>query len=87
MTPVFALVGYYEPWWIQIIKAIVIFAVVLQLLPMIIVAELHDFRRFHSARALKAYLGLGPQRTFEWGARATGADHEGRQRLRPASAD
>jgi len=27
---------------------------------MIIVAELHDFRRFHSARALMAYLGLVP---------------------------
>jgi transposase len=26
----------------------------------IIVAELHDFRRFHSARALMAYLGLVP---------------------------
>ena len=26
-----ALVGYYEPWWIQILKGIVIFAVALQL--------------------------------------------------------
>ena len=34
-----ALVGYYEPWWIQIIKAIVIFAVGLQLVPVVLIAE------------------------------------------------
>src|ERR1700731_4739260 len=28
-----ALLGYYEPWWIQILKAIVIFAIGLQLVP------------------------------------------------------
>jgi NADH-quinone oxidoreductase subunit H len=36
---VIALVNYYEPWWIQIVKAIVIFAVVLGILPIIIVYE------------------------------------------------
>ncbi len=30
---VFAQVGYYEAWWIQILKAVVIFAVVFQLVP------------------------------------------------------
>jgi len=34
-----ALVGYYEPWWIQIIKAVVIFGVALAVLPMIIISE------------------------------------------------
>jgi NADH-quinone oxidoreductase subunit H len=32
-------VGYYEPWWIQIVKSIVIFAVALQLVPVILIAE------------------------------------------------
>ena len=43
---VFAEVGYFEPWWIQIVKAIVIFAVCLQLLPMIIIAERKLLGRF-----------------------------------------
>ena len=30
---VFAEVGYAEPWWAQILKALVIFAVVFQLVP------------------------------------------------------
>ncbi len=34
-----ATVGYFEPWWIQIIKAIVIFAVGLQLVPVVLIAE------------------------------------------------
>jgi NADH-quinone oxidoreductase subunit H len=36
---VLATVGYYEPWWIQVIKAIVIFAVGLQLVPLVLIAE------------------------------------------------
>ena len=43
---IFAEVGFYEPWWIQIIKSIVIFAVCLQLLPLIIVAERKLLGRF-----------------------------------------
>src|SRR6476660_10522146 len=31
--------AYYEPWWIQIIKAVIIFAVGLQLVPVILIAE------------------------------------------------
>ena len=34
-----AIVGYYEPWWIQIIKAIVIFAVGLQLVPVVLIGR------------------------------------------------
>jgi NADH-quinone oxidoreductase subunit H len=32
-------VGFYEAWWIQIVKSIVIFAVALQLVPVILIAE------------------------------------------------
>ena len=32
-------VGYYEAWWIQIVKSILIFAVALQLVPVILIAE------------------------------------------------
>jgi NADH-quinone oxidoreductase subunit H len=35
----FAVVGYYEPWYIQILKAIIIFAVILNILPVLIVGE------------------------------------------------
>jgi len=38
MTPL-AIVGYYEPWWIQILKAIVIGLVALQLVPVVTIAE------------------------------------------------
>ena len=34
-----AVVGYYEAWWIQILKAIIIFAVGLQLVPVVLIAE------------------------------------------------
>ena len=30
---VFAEVGYYEAWWIQLLKAVVIFAIVFNLVP------------------------------------------------------
>jgi NADH-quinone oxidoreductase subunit H len=32
-------VGYYEPWWIQVLKSLVIFAVALQLVPLVLIAE------------------------------------------------
>src|SRR6476661_4770121 len=34
-----ALVGYYEPWWMQLLKALVIFAVVFNLVPMALLAD------------------------------------------------
>jgi len=39
MTTILAAVDYYEPWYVQIIKAIVIFAVGLSLVPLVLVAE------------------------------------------------
>jgi NADH-quinone oxidoreductase subunit H len=41
-----ALVGYYEAWWIQILKSIVIFVVALQILPLMIVYERKLLGRF-----------------------------------------
>jgi NADH-quinone oxidoreductase subunit H len=58
-TPM-ALVGYYEPWWIQIIKAIVIFAVGLQLVPVVLLAERKLLGRFQSR--------YGPNRVGPYGA-------------------
>jgi NADH-quinone oxidoreductase subunit H len=39
-------VGYYEDWWIQILKALVIFAVVFQLVPIVLLAERKVLGRF-----------------------------------------
>jgi NADH-quinone oxidoreductase subunit H len=36
---VFGLVGYYEPWWMQLLKALVIFLVVFNLVPMALLAD------------------------------------------------
>jgi NADH-quinone oxidoreductase subunit H len=45
MTPV-AEVGYFEPWWIQLLKGVAIFAVVFQLVPVILVIERKLLGRF-----------------------------------------
>jgi NADH-quinone oxidoreductase subunit H len=45
---VIGLVGYYEPWWIQVLKAIVLFAVALQLVPLVLIAERKLLGRFQS---------------------------------------
>jgi NADH-quinone oxidoreductase subunit H len=55
-----ALVGYYETWWIQILKAIVIFAVALQLVPVVLLAERKLLGRFQSR--------YGPNRVGPYGA-------------------
>ncbi len=55
-----AIVGYYEPWWIQIIKAIVIFAVGLQLVPIVLIAERKLLGRFQGR--------YGPNRVGPYGA-------------------
>jgi NADH-quinone oxidoreductase subunit H len=39
-------VGYYEAWWIQLLKALVIFAVVFQLVPIVLLAERKALGRF-----------------------------------------
>jgi NADH-quinone oxidoreductase subunit H len=43
-----AVVGYYEEWWIQVLKAIVIFAVALGILPLVIIYERKLLGRFQS---------------------------------------
>jgi NADH-quinone oxidoreductase subunit H len=44
----FALVGYYEPWWIQIVKALVIFVVAFAILPILTVYERKLLGRFQN---------------------------------------
>jgi len=46
VSPLLGATGYYEDWWVQIIKAVVIFVVILQLLPMFIIAERKILGRF-----------------------------------------
>jgi NADH-quinone oxidoreductase subunit H len=43
---VFAEVGFYEPWWIQILKALVIFAIIFQFVPVALLAERKLLGRF-----------------------------------------
>ena len=43
-----AVVGYYEPWWIQVLKAIVIFIVALSLVPLVLIAERKLLGRFQA---------------------------------------
>ena len=65
----FAVVGYYEAWWIQILKALIIFVVFLQILPV-----LHR-RRAQAARPLPAPLRAQPRRPVRPAA-AAGGDPE-----------
>ncbi len=58
LTP--AVVDYYEAWWIQVIKAIVIFAVGLQLVPVVLIAERKLLGRFQAR--------YGPNRVGPYGA-------------------
>ena len=55
-----AVVGFYEEWWIQIIKAIVIFAVGLQLVPIVLLAERKLLGRMQAR--------YGPNRVGPYGA-------------------
>ncbi|HXD55240.1 MAG TPA: NADH-quinone oxidoreductase subunit NuoH [Solirubrobacteraceae bacterium] len=55
-----ATVGYFEPWWIQIVKALLIFAVGLQLVPIVLLAERKLLGRFQSR--------YGPNRVGPFGA-------------------
>jgi NADH-quinone oxidoreductase subunit H len=63
---VFADVGYYEPWWIQLLKALVIFAVVFQLVPVVLLAERKILGRFQHR--------YGPNRVGPFGALQPMAD-------------
>src|SRR3984885_5450104 len=55
----FAVVGYFEPWWVQIIKALVIFGVIFAILPIIIVYERKLLGRFQGL--------YGPNRVGPYG--------------------
>jgi NADH-quinone oxidoreductase subunit H len=48
MTPIVAAVNYFEPWWVQIIKAIVIFAIIFAVLPVLIIYERKLLGRFQN---------------------------------------
>src|ERR1700684_973147 len=60
MTTTLALVGYYEAWWVQILKAVVIFAVALQLVPVVLMAERKIMGRMQGR--------YGPNRVGPYGA-------------------
>ena len=57
---VFAEVGYAEPWWAQLLKALVIFAVVFQLVPIVLLGERKLLGRFQHR--------YGPNRVGPFGA-------------------
>jgi NADH-quinone oxidoreductase subunit H len=57
---IFGLIGYYEAWWVQILKAIVIFAVALQLVPVVLMAERKIMGRMQGR--------YGPNRVGPYGA-------------------
>jgi NADH-quinone oxidoreductase subunit H len=59
-------VTYFEPWWIQVIKSVVIFAVVLQLVPLVLLAERKVMGRFQNR--------YGPNRVGPFGALQPMAD-------------
>jgi NADH-quinone oxidoreductase subunit H len=46
MSGPFALVGFYEPWWMQIVKALAIFFVVFNLVPLALLADRKVLGRF-----------------------------------------
>jgi NADH-quinone oxidoreductase subunit H len=46
MTSLVATVGFYEPWWMQILKAIAIFAIVFNLVPLTLLADRKVLGRF-----------------------------------------
>jgi NADH-quinone oxidoreductase subunit H len=66
MSPLVAEVGYYEPWWMQILKAIAIFAVVFQIVPIALLAERKVLGRFQHR--------YGPNRVGPYGAMQPIAD-------------
>jgi NADH-quinone oxidoreductase subunit H len=59
-APFFAEVGYYEPWWMQLAKALIIFFVVFNLVPIALVADRKVLGRFQHR--------YGPNRVGPFGA-------------------
>jgi len=66
VTGALATVGYYEPWWVQIIKGVVVFAVGLQLVPLVLLAERKLLGRMQNR--------YGPNRVGPFGALQPVAD-------------
>ena len=66
MTGLLATVGLYEPWYVQIVKAIILFAVGLQAVPLVLVAERKLLGRFQGR--------YGPNRVGPFGAAQPLAD-------------
>jgi NADH-quinone oxidoreductase subunit H len=60
VAPVLAEVGYFEPWWMQIAKALIIFFVVFNLVPIALVADRKVLGRFQHR--------YGPNRVGPFGA-------------------
>jgi len=80
MTLPLAVVGYYEPWWVQIVKGVVIFAVGLQLVPVILLAERKLLGRFQGR--------YGPNRVGPFGIMQPFADIAkllGKEQSRPTT--
>ncbi|MEJ7826526.1 MAG: complex I subunit 1 family protein, partial [Solirubrobacteraceae bacterium] len=46
MTPLIAEVGLVEPWWLQIVKSLVLFLVAVQIVPIVLLAERKLLGRF-----------------------------------------
>jgi NADH-quinone oxidoreductase subunit H len=63
---VFAEIGYYEPWWVQILKALVIFGVVFNMVPLALLADRKVLGRFQNR--------YGPNRVGPFGALQAIAD-------------
>ena len=63
---VVGLVGYYEPWWMQILKALVIFGVLFNLVPLALIGERKVLGRFQHR--------YGPNRVGPFGALQALAD-------------
>lgn len=66
MTPVLAEVGFYEPVWIQVLKALIIFAIGLQIVPLVLLGERKILGRFQNR--------YGPNRVGPFGAMQPLAD-------------
>ena len=60
-------VGFYEPWWMQILKAIAIFFVVFNLVPLALLADRKVLGRFQHR--------YGPNRVGPFGAAAADRRH------------
>jgi NADH-quinone oxidoreductase subunit H len=81
MTPIVADVFYYEPWWMQIIKALCVFMVVFNLVPITLLVERKLLGRFQGR--------YGPNRVGPFGAMQPLADIGkllGKAQFRPRNA-